>query len=253
MKSKVNICGVDFNNITMENSLSLIQGYIENKTRSIVFHLSVDCVCIASSDKELDEIYRRTTLVLPDGMPLIWAGRLLGTPLKEKISGPDLLPKICEMSAKKNYSIFFLGGKEGVAERAAKVMQNRYKGLKIAGYSHGYFKKTGVENSKVIETIQEKKPDILAVAFGTPLQEKWIFSNMDSFNFPLCCIGVGAAIDFLSGNIQRAPEWMQKNGLEWLFRLVLEPGRLWKRYLVKDIKFFYLLLRQIIDKKKNIS
>ncbi|OGL42149.1 MAG: hypothetical protein A3C43_05680 [Candidatus Schekmanbacteria bacterium RIFCSPHIGHO2_02_FULL_38_11] len=234
----------------MEESLSLIQGSIENKTPSTLFHLSVDCVCIASSDKELDGIYRKSTLVLPDGMLLVWTSRLLGTPLKEKISGPDLLPKICEMSAKKDYRIFLLGGREGVAEKAARVLQNRYKGLKIAGYSHGYFNKEGAENSRVIETIRDKKPDILVVAFGTPLQEKWIFNNLDSFNLPLCCIGVGAAIDFISGNIQRAPEWMQKNGLEWLFRLVSEPGRLWKRYLVKDMKFFYLILRHIIDKKK---
>ena len=250
MNKKVNICGVDFDNITMEQSLNLIEELIKTKKQATVFHPNVDCVCIARDDGELMEIYKKSNLLLPDGMPLIWASRILGSRLKEKISGPDLLPKICEMASRNKYSIFLLGGRDGIAKRAAEGFQNKYTGVKIAGFYHGYFDKKGNENSEVISIIRKERPDILVVTFGTPLQEKWINNNLKELDVPLC-IGAGATIDFLSGNIPRAPEWMQRRGLEWFFRLILEPRRLWKRYLIRDTKFIYLLLCQLIDNTKK--
>ena len=252
MNERVNICGVDFDNITMEQSLKSIEELIEKKKRATVFHPNVDCVCIAKNDRELMEIYKKSNLNLPDGMPLIWASKLLGRPLKEKISGPDLLPKVCELASRNKYSIFFLGGRDGVAKRAAEVFKNKYTGVRVAGFYHGYFDKKGNENSEVISMIRERRPDILVVAFGTPLQEKWLNDNLKELDVPLC-IGAGAAIDFLSGNIPRSPEWMQKAGFEWLFRLILEPRRLWKRYLIRDMKFFYLLLCQLIGRKRRVE
>jgi len=252
LTNKVNICGINFDNLTIGESLASIENLIETRKQATVFHLNIDCLCIARNDLKLKEIYKKTDLILPDGMPLIWASKLLGTPLKEKISGPDLLPKICAMAAKKSYRIFLLGGKDGVAQRAKKVLENKYNGIKIVGFYHGYFDKNGDENSRVISMIRGEKPDILVVAFGTPLQEKWINKHLKELDIPLS-IGVGAAIDFLSGSIPRAPLWMQKNGLEWLFRLILEPKRLWKRYLLRDTKFFYLLLCQLIGNKRKGS
>ena len=248
--NKVNICGINFNNITMEHSLAVIEELIRTKKQATVFHPNVDCVCIANDDKDLMRIYNKSDLVLADGMAIIWASKLLRKPLKEKISGPDLLPRICAMASEKNYNIFFLGGREGVAKKACEVFKGKYKKLRIAGFYHGYFDKAGDENRWVISKIANEKPDILVVAFGTPLQEKWIEKNMEELEANLC-IGVGAAIDFHAGTIPRAPRWIQNIGFEWLFRLFIEPKRLWRRYLVRDLKFFHLLLLELIGNKKN--
>ena len=169
---------------------------------------------------------------------------MLKTPIKEKVSGSDLFPKVCEMASKNNYSIFLLGAAEGVAEKAAENLCKKYRNLKVAGvYSPSYgFEKNQKEINKILEIINEARPDILAVGLGAPKQEKFIYKYKEKLNVPIS-LAIGASIDFEAGNIKRAPRWMQKNGLEWLYRLCKEPKRMFKRYIIDDLKIFSLYFK----------
>jgi N-acetylglucosaminyldiphosphoundecaprenol N-acetyl-beta-D-mannosaminyltransferase len=190
-------------------------------------------------------IYRDAVLVMADGVPLLWAARLLKRPLRERINGTDLMEKICALAARRNFPVFLLGGPEGVAAQAAVRLQTRYPGLPVAGaYSpyHG-FEKDELENKKICSLLAEKKPAILFTSLGFPKGVQWIARHQAGCAIPLA-VEVGASFSFISGHLKRAPRWMQARGLEWLWRLMLEPRRLWKRYLVRDMPFFYYLLKQ---------
>ncbi len=160
-----------------------------------------------------------------------------GNPIKEKISGSDFFPKLCERAAEKGYSLFLLGAAEGVAAKAAKNLKEKYEGLNIVGtYSPSYgFEKKDDEIKMIIEMINETKPDILAVGLGAPKQEKFLYKYKNELNVPIS-LAIGASIDFEAGNINRAPRWMQNCGLEWFYRLCKEPKRMFKRYIVDDLK-----------------
>lgn len=239
---KINICGLDFSNITFKDAVSFASKLTETGKKEVIFPANVESIMLARNDTYLQKIYNEASILLPDGMPVVWASHFLGTPLKEKISGPDFLPLYLESISAGEYSVFIVGGEEGVAERTALNLSGTIKGLKIAGTMHGYFNKSGYENTVVIERINSSGASVLIVAMGTPLQEKWIYENIKHLTVRIA-IGVGAAIDFLSGNKSRAPEWMCNNGLEWVFRLFQEPARLWKRYLVRDIQFPFMVLK----------
>jgi len=189
-------------------------------------------------------------LVLADGTLLLWAAKFLGTPLKEKISGSDLFPKLCKLSAKKGYKVFFLGGRSDASVTAKKVLQNRYTGLDVVGtYSPPLgFESDPVENKKIIKLIKNFKPDILFVGLGAPKQEKWIYSHKAKYQVPVS-IGIGVSFEFVAGMVKRAPRWMQIIGLEWFWRVLMEPLRLWQRYLVDDMKIFGLVLKQKLQKQ----
>jgi N-acetylglucosaminyldiphosphoundecaprenol N-acetyl-beta-D-mannosaminyltransferase len=197
------------------------------------------------NDAEFRQIYDNASLVLADGMPLIWASKFLGTSLKEKISGSDLFPKLCKVAAEKGYRLFFMGGRPGAALKAAEVLRDRYPDIQIVGtYSPPFgFENDREENDKIVRAIKNAKPDILFVGLGAPKQEKWIYKYRNDYQVPMS-IGVGVSFEFVSGMVKRAPLWMQRVGLEWFWRLMMEPKRLWKRYLVDDPVFFWLVLKQ---------
>lgn len=177
-------------------------------------------------------------------MPLVWISKLKNTPIKEKVSGSDLFPRVCELAAKRKYSLFLLGAAEGIADKAAKKLKDKYDELNIVGtYSPSYgFEKNEDEIEKIIEMINKVKPDILAVGVGAPKQEKFIYNYRDKLNVPIS-LAIGASLDFEAGNISRAPKWMQNIGLEWFYRLCMEPKRMFKRYIVDDLKIFFIALR----------
>ena len=242
---EINILGIEIDNISYGEALARICELI--KTGEVVYVVApnVDHVIKLQSDAEFRRIYENASLVLADGMPLLWAARFLGTPLKGKISGSDLFPELCAFAAEKGYKLFFLGGRPGAALKAAEVLRAKHPGIQIVGiYSPPFgFENDVAENRKIIQMIRDAKPDILFVGLGAPKQEKWIFSHYKELNVPIS-IGIGVSFEFVSGMVRRAPLWMQRIGLEWFWRLMMEPRRLWKRYLVDDMKFLYLVLKQ---------
>ena len=242
---RINICNVNIDNITFIEAIKNVEDLVLKRRNVYVITPNVDHIVNINKDDEFKRIYNEAALVLPDGMPLIWAAKLLGRPLKEKISGSDLFLKLCKMSFNKGYKVYFLGGREKAAEKSAEILKIMYPGIQIAGiYCPRFgFENDPAENNKITEMIKAAKPDILFVGIGSPKQEKWIYKHKNEYRVPVS-IGVGAAFDFMSGMIRRAPVWMQKAGLEWFWRLMMEPKRLWKRYLIDDPVFFWLVLKQ---------
>jgi len=254
---KVNICGVEFiKNLSFDSVLYEIQFLIKNKQSVYFVTSNVDHIVKLHKDAEFRFIYKNAYLVLPDGMPLLWAARFLGTPLREKISGSDIASGICKLASCNGYRLFFLGGKPDSAMQAKAKLDNQLSSIKIVGvYSPPFgFENDKKEEDKISEMIKESLPDILLVGLGAPKQEKWIYKHYKELGVPVT-IGIGATFEFISGLVERAPVWMQKAGLEWFWRLMKEPGRLWKRYLIDDMSFFLLVLKQKIIgiKTKNFT
>ena len=248
------ICEVSIDNINFKESLKFIEELIHSRKSTFIVTPNIDHIIKLQRDTEFREVYRHADLVLADGVPLLWAASFLGTPLKEKISGSDLFPKLCEAAAQKGWRLFFMGGREGAADKAAEVLTQRYPGLNVVGtYCPPFgFEKDDAENKKILGLIRAVKPDILFVGLGAPKQEKWIYRHKDQYQVPVS-IGIGVSLEFAAGMVKRAPVWMQKAGLEWFWRLMMEPGRLWKRYLIDDIQFFWLVLKQKMGRIKDFK
>ena len=236
-------------NITMNEALDNIEKMIKSKKKSYVVAVNVDVIMKIEQDEELKKITDEADMVLTDGNPLIWISKLKKTPIKEKISGSDLVPKLCELSDRKGYTIFILGGKDGIAKQAKEKLESQYKNIKIVGvYSPKFgFEKDKKELTKINSMINKKKPDLLFVCLGCPKQEKWIYNHISEYDAKVS-ICAGATVDFLAGNMKRAPKWMSNCGLEWFYRFLQEPKRLFKRYFIDDIKILKLL-RKYDDKK----
>ena len=250
--SKVRIGNIYIDNLTMNECIAKIENFIVTRSKTYIVTPNVDHIVKLDHDNEFFKAYKHAKMILADGMPIIWTSKLLGTPLKEKISGSDLFPKLCKMSGEKGYKLFFLGGREGVAKQAAVTLQRKINNLKVVGtYSPPFdFEKNQEENEKILKMINILEPDILFVGVGAPKQEKWIYKNIDKLN-AIVSIGIGASFDFEAGTVKRAPKFMQKIGLEWFWRFINEPNRLFKRYFIDDSKFIYIILRQMLFKKKD--
>lgn len=231
-------------NLTMEEAVEEAKKLILENRNSYVVTPNVDHIVKIEHDRLFREIYEGADLVLTDGKPLIWMSRLLGTPIKEKISGSDYFPEVCRMAAREGFSVFLLGAAEGVAKKAAVNLMKKYKNLKIAGvYSPSYtFENDPEEISYIIRKINESKPDILCIGLGTPKQEKFYYQYKDLFKVPLT-LHIGATIDFEAGVVKRAPKWISYAGMEWLYRLLREPRRLYRRYLLDDVEIFPIFLK----------
>lgn len=242
--SRMNFLNIEVDNLTMNEAIDRAEELIIKKKPSYVVTPNVDHIVKLEDDKEFQDVYKNADLILTDGMPLIWISKIKGKPIKEKISGSDFFPKLCERAAQKGYSIFLLGAAEGVAAKAAKNLNKKYEGLNIVGtYSPSYgFEKKDDEIKEIIEMINEIKPDILAVGLGAPKQEKFLYKYRYELNVPIS-LAIGASIDFEAGNINRAPKWMQNCGLEWFYRLCKEPKRMFKRYIIDDFKIIKIVRR----------
>jgi N-acetylglucosaminyldiphosphoundecaprenol N-acetyl-beta-D-mannosaminyltransferase len=191
----------------------------------------------AIHDPQFKTVLNEADLVVPDGMPLVWMARKHGLMLKRRVYGPELMETFCRETGA-TYRHFFYGGAPGVAEQLAKVMEKRHE-IRIAGcWSPPYRPLTDMEETQLKEMIALASPDLLWVGLSTPKQERWMHGHRDSLSVPLM-LGVGAAFDFHTGRLKQAPRWMQESGLEWLFRLILEPRRLWRRYLVNGGEFIW--------------
>jgi N-acetylglucosaminyldiphosphoundecaprenol N-acetyl-beta-D-mannosaminyltransferase len=229
----------------MQETLERLEQFIEQRRFHQVATANTDFLINALDDKELRYVLREADLVVPDGMPLVWGAQLMGTHLPERVTGADLVPALAKLAAEKGYRIFMLGARPEVALRAKERLEEDYKGIQIVGcLSPDARPILEMDNDCILAAIQQAKPDILFVAFGNPKQEKWIHLFRDQLREVPICIRVGGTFDFLAGQTVRAPLWMQKAGLEWLFRLLQEPKRLWKRYYRDITQFSRYLFRQ---------
>lgn len=242
--SRVKFMNTEIDNLTMKDALEKIDELIKENKNAYVVTPNVDHIIQLERGGELVDVYKNADLILCDGKPLIWISKWYGTPIKEKISGSDLFPRLCEMSAKRGYKMFFLGAAEGVAAKAAENLEKRFLGLKIVGtYSPPYgFEKDKREMEKIKKMIKYADPHILIVGLGSPKQELFILHHKDELNVPIC-LGLGASLDFEAGEVKRAPKWMADHGLEWIYRITQDPKRLAKRYLVDDSKIFRLAIK----------
>lgn len=220
-----------------EEVLALLSKDIDSGRSIELFFLNAHCFNLAQKDREYFDILNSCDYLLNDGIGIKIASKIEKLVLKKNLNGTDFIPEIAEMAAKKGYKIFLLGAKDGIAEEAAVKLKEKFEGLQIAGVHSGY----GLDES-VLEMINNSKADILIAGMGVPMQEKWIRENKSKLGSVKLFVGGGAILDFLSQRIRRAPLLMRKIGLEWVFRLCLEPGRLWRRYLVGNFLFFYYIL-----------
>ncbi len=247
---RVTLLGVGVDSVTMDETLEEVERLIRARRPSYIVTPNVDVLVQLQTDHEFKRIYDGASLVLPDGMPLLWAARFLGTPFKAKVSGSDLFIELCARAAKKGHKVYFMGAMPGVAQKAAEILKRRFPGLQVTGtYSPSFgFEKNEAECVLIAQKIREATPDVLFVGLGSPKQEKWTDRFKDKHGAPVSVM-VGISFDYVAGTVRRAPKWMQNAGLEWSWRLMMEPKRLWKRYLVNDPKFFWLIARQKWTKK----
>jgi N-acetylglucosaminyldiphosphoundecaprenol N-acetyl-beta-D-mannosaminyltransferase len=250
---KINIGGIFFDNVTMSEAIKIVEECIKNyngKKTAFMHVANQDIINRVRSVNGLSLDYiNKAYLTIPDGYSIVFASKILGTPLKERVTGPDFMYNFIKLSNTKGYKHFFLGAKEGVAQKMADIFLKQFPKVNITGiYSPPFGEFSAEENKKMITMINKAKPDVLWVSLGCPKQEKWILDNIDKINVPVSA-GIGAAFDFHSGNVKRAPVLMQKMRLEWFHRLLQEPGRLWKRYFFGGFKFANTILKQKFSKK----
>jgi N-acetylglucosaminyldiphosphoundecaprenol N-acetyl-beta-D-mannosaminyltransferase len=204
----------------------------------------------AQHDGQFKTILNGAGMVVADGMPLVWIGRRHGFEMRRRVYGPELMETFCRETAKKGCRHFFYGGAPGVAKDLAERFAARFPGMIVAGtYSPPFRALTRKEDCEIIEAIERAQADIVWVGLSTPKQERWMSEHRERLNVPVL-VGVGAAFDFHTGRIAQAPEWMQESGLEWLFRLTMEPRRLWQRYLLYGAEFVALVLLESLGLKK---
>lgn len=232
------------NNVSMEETISAINSMIETGEKRYIVAINVDVVMKIEKDTYLKKITNDADMVLVDGKPLIWISKMHKKPVKAKISGSDLVPLLCKDAAEKGHTIFIIGGKDGIADKAKARLEKKYPGIKIVGtYAPSFgFEKNESELNKINKMISDKKPDLLIACFGCPKQEKWIYENYQKYDAKVS-ICAGATVDFLAGNVNRAPRWMSEHGLEWFYRFLQEPKRMFKRYFVDDVKILGLILK----------
>jgi N-acetylglucosaminyldiphosphoundecaprenol N-acetyl-beta-D-mannosaminyltransferase len=228
----------------MSEALNTIEGWIARGEQHYVCVTGVHGVMESQRDPELRRIHNAAGLVTPDGMPLVWLSRLAGHRQVERVYGPDLMLACCRRSEVAGYRNFFYGGAGGVPERLIARLLEKFPDLRITGtYSPPFRKLTPLEDDEVVRVINLAAPDILWVGLSTPKQERWMSDHLGRLKAPVM-IGVGAAFDFHAGLKRQAPPWVQQSGLEWLFRLLTEPRRLWRRYLYNNPVFLWKVFLQ---------
>jgi len=243
---RISICGLPVDAITMKETILMINEAIEEK-KDTIHHVVINAAKVvnAQKDPELKKSISNCDIINADGLSIVWASRFLNNPVPERVAGIDLMEALVRLSAEKGYKIFLLGAKEEIVKKVATLYSEKYGHQIIAGYRNGYFKKE--DELEVAREIAGSGADILFVAITSPKKEIFLNTYKKEINMPFI-MGVGGSFDVIAGYVKRAPQWMQKTGLEWLYRVKQEPRRMWKRYLVGNSKFIYMILK---EKLKN--
>ncbi len=249
-RNKVNILGVGIDDLSLDLACVRVGQWIVSREKVYVCVAPVSTVVDCQKNEEYCKIINEAVMVTPDGMPLVWVGRLKGSREIQRTYGPDLMRKVCEEGQANGYCHFFYGGTQETLVKLEKKLKEQFSEINIVGkYSPPFRENIEVENNEIIDKMNGTQADILWVGLGSPKQDFWMALHRDKLNVPVM-IGVGAAFDFLAGTKPQAPRWMRHTGLEWLFRLCCEPKRLWKRYLIGNTKFIFYL---IADFFKNLG
>ena len=249
MIDTANILGVGVSAINMQMALDNIHRWIQNDERHYICLTGVHGIIESYRREAVRAIHNSAGLVAPDGMPLVWLSRLMGFRNVERVYGPDLLLKVCEQSLVHNYRHYFYGGAAGIAERLVDRLVTRFPGLVVVGVHSPPFRALSIEEDRaVVKRINEARPDIVWVGISTPKQEQWMAQHVNRLNASVL-MGVGAAFDFHAGVKKQAPRWMMRAGLEWFFRLLSEPRRLGKRYLINNPLFVALVTLQMLGRR----
>lgn len=241
MRSRIYMMGCPVDNLSMEETLETVESFIRSGKPHQHAVVNVDKLVKANRNAELRRILNDCALINADGMPVVWASRLLGKPLKERVTGVDLFESLMRRAAKKGWRVFLLGAQEEVVAKVKSIYEKKYSGLIVAGYRNGYWRHD--EEEDVVQQIKAAQPDILFVAITSPMKENFLGRYQAEMKIPFA-MGVGGTFDVAAGKVKRAPVWMQKTGLEWFYRFLQEPRRLFKRYFVEDIAFFWLILKE---------
>jgi N-acetylglucosaminyldiphosphoundecaprenol N-acetyl-beta-D-mannosaminyltransferase len=237
---------VPIDSVTFAGALDAIDALVSRGHGGTVFTPNVDHVVQAEENVRFRDAYAAAALSLVDGMPVLWASRLMGSPLPEKVSGSDLVVPLLERAAVRGWRVFFLGGLPGAAEDARDLLVARIPGLCIVGVASPKVDVDGAlsAHDAIVDVLREARPDLVLVALGAPKQELFSHAIAERMR-PAVLVGVGGTLDFIAGKVRRAPPWMSASGLEWLYRLGQEPRRMWRRYLVRDPKFLLIVLREL--------
>ncbi|MBN1478428.1 WecB/TagA/CpsF family glycosyltransferase [Candidatus Sumerlaeota bacterium] len=237
----VDFLGIPLTAISTEDFTATVIARARARQRTRITYINAMCVNTAAETPDYLQTLRTAELVYADGQAIVWAARRLGDGVPERVNAGDFFPAFFQRCTEENLSVFFLGSPPGVAERAAARLCELAPGLRVAGTHHGFL--SGASTPQVIARINGSEPSLLIVGMGVPHQERWLWANWDALAVPVAWC-VGATLDYYAGEFPRAPVWMRRCGLEWLFRLVLEPRRLWRRYLLGNPRFVWRVMRR---------
>jgi N-acetylglucosaminyldiphosphoundecaprenol N-acetyl-beta-D-mannosaminyltransferase len=241
-RQRIELGGVLIDNVDLDAAVQRIAGFLTSGKSHQVVTVNLDFLSIAQRNARFRRTLNTSDMAVADGMPLVWASRLRGDPLPQRVAGVDLVNESCRLPPERGESVFLLVAWPGVADQAALKLEERYPGLRVAGtYSPPVGAISRKENARIIRMINNAQPGFLFVALGAPRQDLWIHDNHQQLDVRVS-MGVGCVFDVLAGAVVRAPAWMQRAGLEWAYRLGQEPSRLWRRYLVNDMRMFARLL-----------
>lgn len=243
MSARITMMGCQIDNLTMEETLQKVEGFIQSGHPHQHVVVNVDKLVKAERDAELRRIINDCALINADGMPVVWASRLLGKPLKERVAGVDLFEALMSRSADKQWRVYLLGAREEVVSEVKRLYELKYPGLTVAGYRNGYW--SAEEEPGVVAQITEARADLLFVAISSPKKEHFLGQYQGQMKIPFA-MGVGGTFDVAVGRVKRAPVWMQKSGLEWFYRFLQEPRRMFRRYFIEDMGFIRLFFKEAL-------
>ncbi|TMH87530.1 MAG: WecB/TagA/CpsF family glycosyltransferase [Betaproteobacteria bacterium] len=243
MNGRIEMMGCLIDNLSMEETLQRIEAFIRSGLPHQHAAVNADKLRKASKDPELRRVINECALINVDGVPVVWASRLLGKPLKERVAGIDLFEFLVERAAERGWRVFFLGAQEEIVQAVKALYEKRFPRLQVAGYRNGYWRPE--EEASVVRLIADSRPDLLFVAISSPKKEQFLGRYQAEMRVPFA-MGVGGSFDIAVGKVKRAPMWMRQCGLEWFFRFLQEPRRMFKRYFIDGTYFFWLLLKELL-------
>ena len=247
-KRRVPILNTYIDALTMEETISEVEKIIDRGVPSQHVVINANKVNLMNEDPELKRIVNECPLINADGISILWAAKVLGLPIKERVTGIDLFLNLVKVASEKGYKIYLFGAKEEVVRKVKKVFEEEYPTLQIVGYRNGYF--TEEDEPEIVKNMAESGADMMFVAFSSPKKEYWINKYIDQLNIPFV-MGVGGSFDVVAGVTERAPKWVQIRGFEWLYRLVQEPRRMWRRYVIGNAQFIGYTVKAKIEQEKD--